>query len=380
MHHLIDRERQKIARRYRNDNLKLSIASLIVGSCLLVALMVFGLSERFAGLLAVRIKAHLLLVAAYFSVLYLAFSILNLPFAFVEGYRIEHKYGFSTQNRCQWFADWLKSSAVTYLLGLIVFEVIYLVIPASPHLWWLWLSLMMIGFSIVLANVFPVVILPLFYKTTAIEEGELTQGIAALCKKAAINIRGVYSINLSAKTTKANAAVVGLGNTRRILVGDTLISRYVTDEILSAVGHEIVHFRERHMWWLILWQSLATIAMFYALFRIQPMAYAWFGFDHAASIAAFPLFAIIFGVLSYVMRPLTSAVSRYYERRADRGALGLTSNTGAFVGLIAKLCNEQLSIAYPNRFIEWYSYSHPSPGRRIALAERHARVSGVNGS
>ena len=373
MHPLIDRERQKIARRYRRDNLKWSIASFAVGSCLLVALTVFGLSERFADLLALHVKAHFLFVAAYFSALYLVFSMLNLPFAFVEGYRIEHKYGFSTQNRCQWFADWLKSSAVTYLIGLIVFEVIYLVIPASPRLWWLWLSLIMIGFSVVLANVFPVVILPLFYKTTAMEEGELTDGIAALCKKAAVNIKGVYSINLSAKTTKANAAVVGLGNTRRILVGDTLMSKYVTDEILSAVGHEIVHFRERHMWWLILWQSIITVAMFYALFRIQPVVYAWFGFAHAGDIAAFPLFAIIFGILSYGLRPLTSAISRYYERRADLGALGLTANTDAFVSLIAKLCNEQLSIAYPNRFIEWYGYSHPSAGKRIDFAEKWQR-------
>ncbi len=373
MHPLIDRERQKIARRYRRDNLKWSIASFVVGSCLLVALMLFGLSERFADLMAACIGAHLLLVAVYFSALYLVFSMLNLPFAFVEGYRIEHKYGFSTQNRCQWFADWLKSSAVTYLLGLIVFEVIYLVIPASPHLWWLWLSLIMIGFSVVLANVFPVVILPLFYKTTAMEEGELTDGIAALCRKACVSINGVYTINLSAKTTKANAAVVGLGNTRRILVGDTLMSKYVTDEILSAVGHEVVHYRERHIWWLILWQSIITVAMFYALFRVQPVVYAWFGFEHAADIAAFPVFAMIFGVLSYGLRPLTSAISRYYERRADRGALGLTANTEAFVSLIAKLCNEQLSIAYPNRFIEWYSYSHPSAGKRIDLAEKLQR-------
>ncbi len=373
MHHLIDRERQKIARRYRNDNLKWSMASLVVGSCLLVALMVFGLSDRFADFLALHIGSRFLFVAAYFSALYLVFSILNLPFAFVEGYRIEHRYGFSTQSRCQWFTDWLKSTVVTYMLGLIVFEVIYFVIPASPHLWWLWLSLIMIGFSVVLANAFPVVILPLFYKTTAMEEGELTEGIAALCRKAAVNIKGVYSINLSAKTTKANAAVVGLGNTKRILIGDTLASRYITDEILSAVGHELVHFRERHIWWLILWQSLTTVVMFHALFRIRPAVYAWFGFERAADIAAFPLFAIIFGVLSYALRPLSSAISRYYERRADRGALDLTGNTDAFVNLIAKLCNEQLSIAYPNRFIEWYVYSHPSAGKRINFAEKWQR-------
>lgn len=373
MHPLIDRDRQEVARRYRNDNLKWSIVSLVVSALFLIAILVFDISKGFADFLSVYVNARLLLIAAYFTVLYLVFSLLTLPFSYIEGYSIEHKYDFSTQSRRAWFVDWVKSSVVTYVIGLIVFEVIYLLIPASPGLWWLWLSLMMVVFSVILTNVFPIVILPLFYKSTPIEDGELKNEITQLSGRAGVGIKGVYSIDLSSKTTKANAAVVGLGNTKRILIGDTLISKFQTGEILSAVAHEIVHYREHHMWWLVLWQSLITMVMFYVLFRVQPFVYGLSGFDHAADIAAFPLFALTFAVISYVFRPIGAAISRYYERRADRGALNLTGNAEAFVSLIAKFCNEQLSIAYPNRLVEWYKYSHPSPGKRIAFTEKWKR-------
>ena len=369
-HPLIDEERQKIARRYRNDNLRLSIGSLIVSVVLLGVILLFDFSKNFAEFLSVHIGAKPLLIAVYFSALYFVLSLLTLPFGYAEGYAIEHKYGFSTQNRRAWFIDWLKSFLVTYVIGLLVFEVIYLLIPVAPTLWWLWLSMIMIGFSIILTSVFPVVILPLFYKSSPIQDDELIQEITQLSGCAGVGIRGVYSIDLSSKTTKANAAVVGLGNTKRILIGDTLLSKYERNEVLSAVAHEIVHYSEHHMWWLMLWQSIITLLMFYVFYRIQPVVYVWFGFGSASDIAAFPVFAIIFFVISYIFRPAGAALSRYYERRADSGALTLTGDTSAFVNLIAKFCNEQLSIAFPNRFIEWYKYSHPSPGKRIEFAER----------
>ncbi|MDH4210303.1 MAG: M48 family metallopeptidase [candidate division WOR-3 bacterium] len=369
-HPLIDEERQKIARRYRSDNLRLSIGSLIVSVLFIAVILLFDLSKGFVSFLSIYVSARVLLIASYFSALYVVFSFLTMPFAYVEGYVIEHKYGFSKQNRRAWFIDWLKSFLVTYVIGLLVFEVIYLLIPSAPSLWWLWLSLIMVGFSVILANIFPVLILPLFYKSSPVEDGDLKEQIAELGRRTGIEVKGIFSIDLSSKTTKANAAVVGLGNTKRILIGDTLLSEYENGEILSAVAHEMIHYREHHMWWLILWQSMITVLTFYLFFRIQTFVYAWFGFEHASEIAAFPVFAIIFSLISYVFRPFGAFLSRYYERRADSGALNLTGDSASFVALIAKFCNEQLSIAFPNRIVEWYKYSHPSPGKRIAFAEK----------
>ncbi|KPK63802.1 hypothetical protein AMJ83_04930 [candidate division WOR_3 bacterium SM23_42] len=369
IHPLIDKDRQKIARRYRNDNLKVSALSLVVSAVFLIILIHFNISKQFVEFVSLNMSSGILLVMIYYSALFCVYSLLTLPFSYIEGYLIEHKYGFSTQRLRDWFKDWLKSFFVAYIIGLIVLEVIYLIIPLAPTLWWLWLALIMVGFSVVLANVFPVLILPLFYKSMPLEDNDLKQRIADLCERARLHIKGIYSIDLSSKTTKANAAVVGLGNTKRILLGDTMLAKFQTDETLSAVAHEVTHYQEHHVWWLILWQALITIIMFYVFFLIQPSAYKFFGFELASEIAAFPLFVLLFALLSYFLRPLSSALSRYYERRADKGALQLTDNPDAFIRLIAKFCNEQLTIAYPNAMIEWYKYTHPSPGRRIEFAQ-----------
>jgi len=369
MHPLIDREKQRRAKKYHRDNLKVSIISYIISAIFLLILLNFQISKNFVLLLNGFTNARFFLILLYFTGLYVVYSIISFPLAYIDGYIIEHNYGFSKQNFKAWFNDWLKSFFISFILGVLIFEVIYLITNISPNLWWLWLSIVLILFSVVLANLFPVLILPLFYKTTPIENEALKKRITEICRQAKINIQGIFSINLSSKSTKANAAVVGLGNTKRILLGDTLIADYTEDETISALTHEIAHYREHHMWWLILWQSLITLVMFYIFYLIHPNFYKFAGFEKISEVAGFPLFTIIFAVLSFIFKPLTSAISRYYECRADKGTLNLTKNPDAFINLMAKFCNKQLIIAYPNPFIEWYKYSHPSPGNRITFAE-----------
>lgn len=369
MHPLIDKEKQKRAKKYHKDNLKTSVVTYIISGVFIVALLWFDISKNFVVFIDAITNARFLIILIYFTIFYMIYALITMPLAYLDGFVIEHKYGFSTQDFKAWLKDWVKSFFVSFILGAIVFEIIYLVTNISPTLWWLWLSVIMIIFSVIFANLFPVLILPLFYKTSPIENEDLRSKIEDICKQTKISVRGIFSINLSSKSTKANAAVVGLGNTKRILIGDTLIADYTEDEILCVLAHEITHYRERHMWWLILWQSCTTIVMFYVFYLIYPYIYGLVGFGKVSDIAAFPLFGAIFAVLAFVLKPLGSAISRYYERRADKGALNLTKDPESFIGLMAKFCNKQLSIAYPNPFIEWYKYSHPSPGNRIKSAE-----------
>jgi STE24 endopeptidase len=369
MHPLIDQDRQKLAKKYRRANLKIGIPEQAVSACFLFVLLFFNASRNLVARLAVLVSSRFVQTLLYFAIFYTAYTILSFSFSYLSEYVIERKYGFSTQSFASWLTDYIKSLLVGLLLGVLVFETVYIVTYHAPLLWWLWLSLIMILFSVILANLFPVVLLPLFYKTTAVENESLKERITTLCGQASVNLKGIYSINLSSKSTKANAAVVGLGNTKRILIGDTLMQKYTEDEVVATVAHEIIHYKESHIWWLILWQALISISMFFVFSRIYPFIYRWAGFNHVSQIAAFPLFAIIFVVLLAAVKPLGSAISRYYERRGDLGALVLTKNADAFISLMAKFCNEQLIIAYPNPLVEWYKYSHPSPGRRIEFAE-----------
>jgi STE24 endopeptidase len=369
MHPLIDTEKQTLAKKYRKDNVVISIYSYIISAVFIFVLLYFNISKNFVGFLHGVTEIRFLVIFFYFIVLYVFYTLLTFPLSFIKGYTIEHRYGFSAQTYPAWFKDWLKSSIVSFVLGAIVFETLYLITYISINLWWFWLSLIMIFFNVILTNLFPILILPLFYKTAPVENDALKEKIVSLCNRTQIRSKGIFTINLSSKTTKANAAVVGLGNTKRILIGDTLLQNYSEDEILSVCAHEFIHYREHHIWWSILWNSLITFIMFYLFSTIYPFFYSLVGFEKIIDIAAFPLFITIFTVLSFIIRPITSALSRYYERRADRGALDLTRAPQAFIRLMAKVCNRQLALAYPNPVIEWYMYSHPSPGNRITYAE-----------
>ncbi len=370
MHPLIDRAKQKLARKYRKDSRIVSLFSYIVAMFIIAILLFCGVSNNFVAFLNDSIGKRFFVILFYFAALYITYSVITFPLSYAGGYKIEHKYKFSTQNFRAWFGDWIKSFLVSFVLGVMIFEIIYLITDMSPSFWWFWISLIMISFSVVLANVFPVLILPLFYKTSPIENEELRMKVKEMCAKEKIKVRGVFSINLSSKSTKANAAVVGLGNTKRILLGDTFISDYTENEIMSVLAHEITHYHKHHIWWLVLWQSIVTLMMFYLFSLIYPPIYDLAGFDAISDIAAFPLFASIFAILSFIFKPLSAAISRYYERKADKGALCLTKNPEGFISVMAKFCNKQLLIAYPHPLVEWYKYSHPSPGNRIKFAEK----------
>jgi STE24 endopeptidase len=370
MHPLIDKEKQVIAKRYQKENRIIGLASFVISGIIVFILLYFDLSRSIVAWLEGITPIRFFLVLLYFALIYSCYSIITLPLSYIGGFVIEHRYGFSKQTTAGWFLDWVKSFGVSFILGGIIFQFIYGITYASPHLWWLWLSLAMIIFNVILANLFPVLIVPLFYKTTPVEDQNLLERIRALCEKARIQVRGIYSIDLSSKSTKANAAVVGLGNTKRILLGDTFVADYTENEIVSVLAHEVTHYQEHHIWWLVLWQSIITVIMFYVFHLMYPALYEFAGFTHLHDVAAFPLFVLIFTVISLVLNPVGAGISRYFERRADRGALELTGDPETFISVMANFCNRQLSVAYPHPLIEWYKYSHPSPGKRIGFAER----------
>ncbi len=337
---------------------------------ILLLIIKFQISQNFLGVITDITDSRIIQALLYFIVFYFIYFLISLPFGFIGEYKIEHKYNFSTQTLKEWFKDEIKSLFVGLILGLIVFEILYLITHHYSKLWWLYLSLLMILFSVVLANLFPVLILPLFYETTPLTDGNLKDRIKEICEKVKMKIEGIFTINLSSKSTKANAMVTGLGNTKKILLGDTLISKYNEDQIIVTLCHEITHYQQHHIWYLILWNAIIMIISFYILYIILPVIYRFAGFNDISDISAFPVFILIFTLLSFLLKPISSGISRFYEKKADTGALVLSKNPQAFIELMAKFCNEELAIAYPHPLIEFYSYSHPSIGKRIEFAER----------
>lgn len=235
----IDPERQKQAKEYARIRHRLWALDLILTALALVAVLALGLNVWLKQIVLALAPNVWLSTFLYFAVAFVAYGALFFPLSYYSGFVLPHRYGLSTQTLRAWLIDAAKGSALGIAFGGLVIEVIYMLLRGDLPLpllsagsgWWLWASAFMILFSVVLANLAPVLIFPIFFKFKLLEDAELVQRLTALAERAHTRVRGVYTMMLSEKTTAANAALMGLGNTRRIVLGDTLYEKYTPDEL-----------------------------------------------------------------------------------------------------------------------------------------------------
>jgi STE24 endopeptidase len=279
----------------------------------------------------------------------------------------------STQNLRGWITDQLKGLGIGVILGGLILEIIYAVLRISPDLWWLWAAGILLLFSVLLANLAPILLMPIFYKFVPLgeEHNELVERLVRLAERANTHVQGVFKFDMSRRTKAANAALTGLGNTRRIILGDTLIEEFTTDEIETVLAHELGHHVHKDIPLGMLIESLITLIGLY----LASLGLNWgvevFGFAGPADIAALPLFILVIGAYSLVTMPLGNAFSRWRERRADEYALRETGNGIAYASALTRLANQNLADADPEPWVEFILYSHPALSKRIAMAEAY---------
>jgi STE24 endopeptidase len=195
-----------------------------------------------------------------------------------------------------------------------------------------------------------------------------------LAKQSGTYVRGVFKFDMSKRTKQANAGLTGLGNTRRIIIGDTLLNEFSADEIETIMAHELGHQVNKDIPLGIIFGSLTTLVGLY----LASLGLNWgvhiLNFDGTADIAAFPLLLIVLGLYSLATMPLENGFSRWRERRADEYALSLTHNGNAYASAMRRLANQNLADADPEPWVEWLLYSHPALGKRIAMAEREGAI------
>lgn len=310
-----------------------------------------------------------LLLAIYLSFLYIGYAILTFPFSIYRGYILEHKFSLSRQSFKEWFLDYLKGQAISFLISLLVVSVFYILLKTSAQLWWLYISLFWIFFSIVLAKLLPIVIIPLFFKYKNISDGALKDRILRLAEKMKIRLLDIFEIDFSRKTAKANAALVGWGKTKRVILADTLKDKYTYDEIEVILAHEFAHFRLKHLIKLILINSLVTLSVFYFIYKTNSIVLGFFGFASISDIAALPVIFLYFVFFSIIFTPLQNYLSRMMERNADKMAIENTVFKDAFISLMEKLSTQNLSDRNPNPIIKFFFFDHPPIDERIRAAK-----------
>jgi len=299
-------------------------------------------------------------------------AVLSFPLSYYSGHVLEHRYGLSTQTLLAWLWRWVKRLALGLALGSILVPGLFWVIWLTGPYWWLVGTAAFLLVSVVLGQLVPVLILPLFYRIERLDNPELAGRIARLTEGTGLSIEGVYRMGLSEETVKANAMLAGLGRTRRVLLGDTLLANFTPEEIEVIFAHEVGHHVFRHIRKMIL-ASIASSAL--GFWICDRLLVAWVGsgphgFDYAQTpVYALPFLLLVLAIFGLLLEPLQNYISRRYERQSDRYALQRTGQKAAYQSAFRKLAQLNKDDPSPPRLEVLLFHSHPPIAERLAAAE-----------
>ncbi|MGA2100122.1 MAG: M48 family metallopeptidase [Candidatus Sulfotelmatobacter sp.] len=362
------------AHRYNQIRRWLGIADFAIGFLFLIVLLVTRWSDWLRDL-AYRWGFQSYTVSLFVYLLFLLgiSKVLGIGLDYY-GFRLERSFKLSNQRFASWAWDEVKGFLVGLVLGGILVELLYFTIRQWPQHWWLLAWALFMGLFILLAQLAPVVLFPIFYKFEPLENEDLRRRLVVLSEHAGTRVRGVYRWKLSEKSKKANAALTGLGNTRRIILADTLLDNYTPEEIEAVLAHELGHHVHRHILKSIFVQAAITLFGFWAANWTLHYAVDQHMFEELSDFANLPLLALVSALLSFVLMPAMNAYSRFNERQADRYAFETTASVEPFISSMNKLAEQNLAERTPSKWVEWFFHSHPSISRRLAAAEEWGRT------
>jgi Zn-dependent protease with chaperone function len=362
------------AQHYNRIRRWLGIADFAIGFVFLVVLLATGWSGWLRDLAYRMGFGNYSLSVFMYVLLLLAISkILGVSLDYY-GFRLECRYKLSTQKFRAWAWDEIKGFLVGLILTSIVVELVYFTLRQWPLHWWILAWALFMGLFVLMAQLAPVVLFPIFYKFEPLENEDLRRRLVVLGERAGTRVRGVYRWKLSEKSKKANAALTGLGATRRIILADTLLDNYTPEEIEAVLAHELGHHVHRHILKSIFVQAGITFFGFWAANWTLHYAVDEHMFLQLSDFANLPLLVLVSVVLSLLLMPALNAYSRYNERQADRYAFESISSVAPFISSMNKLAEQNLAERTPSKWVEWLFHSHPSVSRRLAAAEAWGRT------
>lgn len=365
------------SKKYNNTKLFIGITKGIFSFILLFLFVVLGYSLRLEEFIRFHTQNNYLVFIIYVFAIGIFSSILFAPVNFYTGFYLEHKYNLSNQTFKKYVFENLKSMMVGLVIGVPILLLFFFILNQFEDLWWLVFASAMFLISVVLSQIFPILIMPIFYKITPLNDDELKARITKLAKGAGITVQNVFSFNMSKNTKKANAAFTGLGKTKRIILGDTLLNDYTKDEIETVIAHELGHYKYKHIQKNILFGTAASFLTFFLISLLYKLSISWFDFNNILQIAALPVLSLWAMLIGLVQTPIGNILSRKYEYEADRYAVESTLKPQSFISTLNKLTDQNLGDRKPHPFVEWFFYSHPSVKNRINALEKFAEVKGI---
>jgi STE24 endopeptidase len=370
----MEENRQQQAKEYARQNRWCFLLDFAINGALAISWVLSGLAILLNDLFHI-LQMPLLISNSLFILCYgfIAF-VVGSPLTFYSDYILPKRYNLSHQSLSSWLLDQVKSLAISGAIGLPILLLIYWFLSITPNTWWIWAAVIMVTFSVLFANLYPVLIAPLFNKFIPLSDDhqELQQKLMLLADKAGTKITGVYKYDMSRRTSTANAALMGLSNTKRIVLSDTILENYTDDEIETILAHELAHHVHKDLPLSILVNSVIIILTFYAASFGMQWGIHFFNFHAISDISTLPLMEIMFGIFSVAVFPVQNTFSRILETRADEYALQITNKPNAFASALIKLSDQNLAELEPDPIIEFFMHSHPALSRRIHMAETYA--------
>ncbi len=363
------------AREYNRIKRRLTVADMAVNFLFLVALLATGFNGtlrdwayRGAG------QSYSLAVFFYVVMLLVLSKVLSIGLDYYS-FRVEHQFNLSNQRIRSWVWDEVKGWLVGVVIATILVEMIYNIIRLAPFKWWIVVWIVYNGLAIFFAQIAPVVLFPLFYKFRPLENEDLAKRLIRLSERAGTRVRGVYEWKLSEKSNKANAALAGLGATRRIIIADTLLQDFTPEEIEAVLAHELGHHVHKHILKSIGLQVGLSLIGFWIVAEALTLCVdrGLFAIERQYDFASLPLVVLMATVMSFVLMPLMNAYSRQKEREADRYSLEAIPQVEPFITSMNKLADSNLAERSPSRLVEIWFHSHPPIAKRIAAAEAWAK-------
>jgi STE24 endopeptidase len=378
----LDPNRQERAHEYARIRRRLMLLNLLFGSGYLLLWLLLdwapqvrsALTETTAGGL-LPFRSHWIIQLLLFTAaIGVPWSLVDLPLSYYSGYILPHRFELSNQTIRGWISDQLKGALLSAIIGAPLLIGVFALLRCAPQTWWVWGAAGYASFSILLTALAPILFMPIFYRFKPLGDdyAELEEKLLHLSKKAGTHVRGVFTFDMSRRTPAANAALTGLGRSRRIILGDTLLENFSEDEIETVLAHELAHHVHRDIPLGIAIQVPLTFLFFYLIHLMLRWAVGELGLNGIADPASLPFLGLVFSGLGLITMPLFNAWSRWREHMADTYALEMTKKPKAFASAMTRLANQNLVEADPEAWIVFLLYSHPPLRKRIDHAQAWA--------
>lgn len=377
-----DPKRRELAIAYTRTSRRYSVRLMIISFILSIGVLLSRLTVFFRNLLNnIGINDPFILTGIFFIVGFLIVNFAEFPVAFYLHSRLSRKYGLSKLTNKKWLIRYIKGNFIGFLISFPMFEGFYWLLRTFPSTWWIWATLILILFTIIFSNLIPIVLLPLFFKFDPLEDTrpELAVELVEMTEQIGIKTTKAFIWKIGEMATTSNAALLGLGNTRRIIIADTMLNRYTPNEIKWILAHEIGHFKHHDFWKRIILGSFTTFLIFLLTYMTFSPLTNLLGYSSIiGDVSGIPVIGLCFWIFSFIIDIPSLWYSRRQEAETDDFASSIIRNPAVAKSLFIKMADQNLSDVDPPWWEKLFFMSHPSILERIKNVERKSMTNDEN--